>query len=108
MTKMEVIDEDISEEEWESIHIPIQENLELYMARFIVPEVVAFAIADSYNRGGLCDCSFEMHYNTMGDILLVKPKAIEIADQVKEILEIKYGLIVVDDNPMKIEKLYKD
>ena len=105
--KVEIVG-DVSESEWENIHLPIQQNLERYMAVFIVPEVIAFSIADAYNRGGLCDSTFESHYRSMGDILLVKPHLMEVADQIFEILKIKYGLVIVDDNPMKIEKVYGD
>ena len=96
---------DIDNTEWENVHLPIQENLERYMAKFIVPEVIAFSIADAYNRGGLCGATFEQHYNSMGDILLVKPHLMNVADQIFEILEIKYGLVIVDDSPMRVEKI---
>ena len=103
MAKEELIDNDITDDEWEKIHIPLQENLEKYMA-LIVPNIIAFSIADTYNRGGLCDSSFEIHYRSMGDILLVKPEAIEVKDQILAILEIQYGLVMVADDPMKLER----
>ena len=97
--------QNISEKEWEDIHIPIQENLESYMTTFIVPEVIAFSIANAFRGKGLCDSSFEAHYRSMGDILLIKPHPMIVADKIFEILKIKYGLIVVDDSPMIVQEI---
>ena len=100
---MPKFDDDISDEEIESIHLPIQENFQEYMASYVIPEVVAFQIANAYYRGGLCDATFEQHYNSFGDVFNGICPAIDVADEIFKLLKIKYNLVIVDDSPMKIE-----
>ena len=98
-------DGEVSEKDWEELHIPFNDNLNDFMIKYVIPEVVAFSIANSYFRGCLCEATFEQHYNSMSDIINGSSGTImECADTVFELLKIKYNLVVIDDNPMKIEK----
>lgn len=97
--------EDITDEEFENILVPLNENFRNYMMKCIIPEVFAFEIANSYFRGGLCDATFEQHFHSMCDVFNgFHDSLMDIADKTFELLQIKYNLVITDDSPMKIEK----
>ena len=98
------IDNDITDEEWENLHIPYDKNLNNFMTKYIVSEVVAFSIANSYYRNCLCSASFLQHYNSMKDIVLVNPKFEEIKGKIEELLNIKYNIKIVNESPLILDK----
>jgi len=102
---MSKFDEDITDEEIERVHVPIQENFQEYLVSYIIPEVVAFQIANNYYRGGLGNATFEQHYKSYGDVINGLCPSIDVADEIFKLLKIKYALVITDDNPMKIEKI---
>jgi len=95
----------ISDEEWEKINLPIQENLQQYLKEYIVPELVAFSIANAYYRNGLSECSLERHYNSFSDVVITHFHLSEVSNQILNILKIKYSLIITNDNPMEIKRI---
>ena len=46
---------DITEKEWNQKYLPFYNNFSKYMINYIIPDVVAFYIANSYNRKCLCN-----------------------------------------------------
>lgn len=52
-TKEKLMDEDISDEEFNGKYLPFYDNFEDYMIRYVIPDAVAFYIASSYLRGCL-------------------------------------------------------
>ena len=96
---------DITDDEIEKFIIPFEKNFADFMISYIIPEVFAFQLANSYSRNCLCDASLEQHYHTMCDVFngfydsLNKVKALTI-----KLLKIKYNLIIYKDNPLELKK----
>ena len=68
-TEKEIIDDgNISDEEFERIYLPFHENFDEYMIRFVIPDAVAFYIANAYSRGCLDKCKLYNHINSAVDI----------------------------------------
>lgn len=61
--------EDISEEEFNKIINPFINDYNEYMETYIIPEVIAYYIANGYYRNYLSNCSFIRHYNSAKDII---------------------------------------
>ena len=97
-------DEDITDDEWDNLHVPNEDNLNNFMVKYVVPEVVAFQLANSYYRGCLCSATFLQHYNSMNDIILVYPSLDEVKEPIVELLKIKYNLKVVNESPLILDK----
>ncbi|MDD2435701.1 MAG: hypothetical protein PHO63_05585 [Bacilli bacterium] len=100
----EKIDSDISDDEFDKVHGPYNENLNNFLIRYIVPEVFAFQLAQSYYRNCLCASSLEAHYNSMTDIILVYPSLDDIKAETINLLKIKYNLQITNENPTVLEK----
>src|SRR5690554_3246205 len=97
--------EDISEEEYTKYLLPYMLNFNDYMTRYIIPEVFAFQLANSYYRDCLCDASLEQHYNSMCDVFNGFTDSMSVViPTAKDILRIKYHLKIVFEDPLKIRK----
>ena len=106
-TEKEIIDDgNISDEEFERIYLPFHENFDEYMIRFVIPDAVAFYIANSYSRGCLDKCKLYNHINSAVDIFNCRCDIGTIIPRIEEILKIRYNLKITEINPLKLEKYY--
>ena len=46
---------DITEKEWNQKYLPFYNNFSKYMINYIIPDTVAFYLANSFSRNCLCD-----------------------------------------------------
>lgn len=99
MNNMEEIDEDFNKR-----YNQFQDDFETYMINYIIPNIVAYQIAQSHYRSCLSKISFERHYNSMSDIINVFPKLEVVKNNIKIILNIKYDLTIVNEEPLVIDK----
>ena len=97
---------DISNEEFEKLLKPFADNYNEYLESYIMPEVIAYYIANSYYRNAMYEGSFLQHYNSAKDLINLfgedykKTKA-----EVFKLLKIKYALEVVNENPLDFKKI---
>ena len=84
----------------------VYNNLDEYMLNYIVPEVVAFYLADSHYKKCLCDSTLEIHINSILDIFNDYNDINKILPSVKDILRIKYNLKIIKTNPLRFGKIY--
>ena len=63
------INEDISNEELETIINPFYDNYHDYVEEYVMPEVIAYYIANSYYRNAMYEGSFLQHYNSAKDLI---------------------------------------
>ena len=61
-------DEDISNEELETIINPFYDNYHNYVEEYVMPEVIAFYIASSFYRNAMWEATFLQHYNSASDM----------------------------------------
>ena len=84
-------DGDISDEEFEQVLKPFLDDYDNFILSYIMPEVIAYYIANSYYRGSMYEGSFLQHYNSAKDLINLFGEDYE---QMKaEVWQIKYVLL---------------
>ena len=63
-----MLDKDISDNGLKNIIIPFNDNYNLFLENYIIPEVVAFYIASSFYRSVWCEGNFKQFFNSALDI----------------------------------------
>ncbi len=102
--KNNLMDEGISDKEFKEKYLPFYDNYNEYMVNFVIPDALAFYIANSYYRDCLCDSKLYNHLNSAVDIFNCRCKIDRIIPNIELILKIKYNLKIVRTNPLKLEK----
>lgn len=105
-TKEKLMDGDMSDIEFDEEYLPFYDNFEDYMIRYVIPDAVAFYIANSYLRGCLVDSKLYNHINSAVDIFNCRCDVDIILPSIEKILNIKYNLKITERNPLKLEKYY--
>lgn len=93
---------DITDKEFEEIYNNINEDLNNY---FIL-DLVAFYLANGYNRHCLSDCYLNNHINSAVDVFNCRCNMDMLIPKVKKILKIKYNLVVKNTNPLRLKRYY--
>ena len=84
-------DEDISDEELEKVINPFYDNYHEYIITYVMPEVIAYYIANSYYRNAMYEGPFLQHYNSAKDMLnLFKEDYKIVKTKIFELLKISY------------------
>jgi len=103
----ELMDEgNISDKEFQEKYLPFYDNFEEYMIRYVIPDAVAFYIANSYLRSCLDDSKLYNHINSAVDIFNCRCDIDVILPSIEKILNIRYKLKITGRNPLKLEKYY--
>ena len=99
-------DGDISDEEFEQVLKPFLDDYDNFIVRYIMPEVIAYYIANSYYRGSMYESSFLQHYNSAKDLINLFGEDYEqMKAEVFKLLKIKYALIVVNEDPLDLKQI---
>ena len=93
-------------EEFEKIYLPVCINYDNYLKEFVIPDVVAFYIADNFYKKVLSKAPLYNHINSAIDIFNVRCDIDKLIPSIKKILRIKYNLKIVKDNPLILKKFY--
>lgn len=94
---------DITDEEFEEILLLFFNNYSDYIIKFLMPDAIAFYIANGYFRHCLSDCSFINHVNSAADVFNIRCKKEELLPVVEEILRVKYNLIILKTSPLELK-----
>ena len=97
--------EDITDKEFEEILLPFYNNYNEYIIKFVIPDAIAFYLANGYSRNCLSDCPLINHINSALDIFNVRCNIDELKPEIELILKIKYNLKVVKNSPLKLMKI---
>ena len=97
---------DITDEEFEKIYLPFYNNVNNYLNNYVIPDLVAFYLANAYSRHCLSKCNLINHINSAVAIFNCRCDIIRLIPKIKEILRIKYNLKIVNDNPLILKKFY--
>ncbi len=92
--------EDITDKDFEEILLPFYNNYNKYLIKFIIPDAVAFYLANGYSRNCLSDCPLINHINSALDIFNVSSNVDELIPEIKQILKIKYNLKITKSYPL--------
>lgn len=97
--------EDITDKEFEEILLPFYNNCNEYLIKFVIPDAIAFYLANGYSRNCLSNCPLINHINSALDIFNVSCNGDELIPEIKLILRIKYNLKIIKINPLKFKKI---
>ena len=97
---------DITDKEFEEIYLPFYNNVNDYLNNYVIPDLVAFYLANGYSRHCLSDCPLMNHINYEIDVFNCRCDVNKIILKVKEILKIKYNLVVKNSNPLRLKRYY--
>lgn len=98
--------EDISEEEFNAVIKPFIDNYDDFIESYIIPEVVAYYIANSYYRNSMYEGTFLQHYNSAKDIINLFGEDYEKTKaEVIKLLRIKYALEVINEEPLAFKEI---
>ena len=73
---------------------------------YVIPDLVAFYLANAYSRHCLSECNLINHINSAIDVFNVRCDIDKLIPSIKKILRIKYNLKIVKNNPMILKKYY--
>ena len=94
--------EDITDKEFEETLLPFYNNFNAYMTKYIIPDTIAFYLANAYFRNCLSDCSLYNHINSVIDVFNINCDINNLISSIKEIMKIKYNLIITNIDPLII------
>lgn len=93
---------DITDKEFEEILLPFYSNYDEYIIKFVIPDAVAFYLANGYSRNCLSDCPLINHINSALDIFNVRCNVDELMPEIELVLKIKYNLKIAKNKPLKL------
>jgi hypothetical protein len=97
---------DISDKEFEAILKPFIDDYDNFVINYIMLEVIAYYIANSYYRGSMYEGSFLQHYNSAKDLINLFGEDYEqVKVEVYKLLKIKYDLLITNENPLEIKRI---
>ena len=100
------INGDISDDEFEAVLKPFLDDYDNFIYSYVMPEIIAYYIANSFNRNSMYSGTFDQHYNSAKDMLNLFNKDYEtVKTEVFKLLKIKYALLVVNENPLELKRI---
>lgn len=97
------VNSDITDEDFKKILIPFNDNYDEFLEDYIMPEVIAFYIANSFYRDAMWKGSFKQHYNSAADIINYFDEDYEKVKVDVNLLKIKYALEIISEDPLIIK-----
>ena len=97
---------DINDKEFEKIYLPFYNNVNNYLNNYVIPDLVAFYLANGYSRHCLSECTLRYHINSAIDVFNCRCDMNKLIPKVKEILKIKYNLVVKNTNSLRLKRYY--
>lgn len=96
----------ITDEDFKRILIPFNNNYDNFLEDYIMPEVIAFYIANSFYRDAMWKGSFKQHYNSAADVINFFNEDYEkVKKEVLKLLKIKYALEVINEEPLILKQI---
>ena len=96
--------EDISEEEFKNVISPFYDNYHNFVEEYVMPEVIAYYLANSFYRNALWEGTFLQHFNSAADTFNVFTNNYEKTKaEVVKLLRLKYALEIISENPLNFK-----
>lgn len=94
-------DEDISDKECEKIINPFYDNYHTFIEEYVMPEVIAYYLANSFYRNAMWEATFLQHFNSASDMFnLISNNYEKTKDEVVKLLRLKYALEIISEDPL--------
>ena len=98
--------EGIKDEDIEKVIKPFDDSYNEFLEEYIMPEVIAYYIANSFYRNAMWESSFRQHYNSAADIINFFDEDYDkVKLEVIKLLRIKYALEVTNENPLDLKQI---
>ena len=99
-------DEDISDEECEKIINPFYDNYHTFIEEYVMPEVIAYYLANSFYRNEMLEATFLQHFNSASDMFnLISENYEKIKAEVVKLLRLKYALEIISEDPLDFKRI---
>ena len=99
-------DEDISDEECEKIIDPFYDNYHTFVEEYVMPEVIAYYLANSFYRNAMWEATFLQHFNSASDMFnLVSKNYKRTKAEVINLLRLKYALEIISEDPFDFKRI---
>ena len=99
-------DEDITDEEFEKVLKPFIDNYDDFVENYIMPEVIAYYMANAYYRNAMYETTFIQEYNSAKDLINLFGENYEhVKAEVYKLLRIKYALDIISEDPLEFKKI---
>lgn len=97
--------EDISDEECEKIIDPFYDNYHTFVEEYVMPEVIAYYLANSFYRNAVWEAIFLQHFNSASDMFnLVSKNYKKTKAEVIKLLRLKYALEVISEDYLDFKR----
>ena len=95
-----------NDEECEKVINPFYDNYHTFVEEYIMPEVIAYYLANSFYRNAMWEASFLQHYNSAKDLInMFCENEEKVKAEVFKLLRVKYALSITNENPLEIKKI---
>ena len=99
-------DEDISDEECEKIIDPFYDNYHTFVEEYVMPEVIAYYLANSFYRNAMWEAIFLQQFNSTSDMFnLVSKNYKKTKVEVIKLLRLKYALEIISEDPLDFKRI---
>lgn len=96
----------ITDEDFKKILIPFNDNNDKFLEIYIMPEVIAFYIANSFYRDTMWKGSFKQHYNSAADVInFFNDDYEKVKTEVIKLLKTKYALKIINEEPLILKQI---
>lgn len=97
---------DISDDKFEAVLKPFLDDYDNFIYSYVMPEIIAYYIANSFNRNSMYSGTLNQHYNSAKDMLNLFNEDYEtVKSEVFKLLKIKYALIVTNEEPLELKRI---
>ena len=98
--------EDISDEECERIINPFYDNYHTFVEEYVMPEVIAYYLANSFYRNAMWESTFLQHFNSAADMFNLRSNNFEKTKaEVIKLLKLKYALEIISEEPLDFKRI---
>ena len=99
-------DEDISDEECKKIIDPFYDNYHTFVEEYVMPEVIAYYLANSFYRNAMWEATFLQHFNSASDMFnLISDNYEKTKVEVIKLLRLKYALEIISEDPLDFKRI---
>lgn len=96
---------DIMDEEFEELIEPFWDACYRYLHNDILPEYIAFYLAEGVKLKALFSNTYRIHINSAADVFNIKYDYEFVKNKVTRILAEKYHLRVISEDPLNFEEV---
>lgn len=99
-------EEDISDEICKKVINPFYDNYHAFVEEYIMPEVIAYYLANSFYRNAMWEATFLQHFNSAADMFnQISENYEKTKSEVIKLLRLKYALDIIGKNPLYFKRI---